>query len=544
MTPILCPAPDAELVALAEFTHFLPIAIAVGAFVFVTFMRRSYGFGYWAYGAFSLFFSAWLVIDLVLWTTPDYRLIVPFWNLLDLVNVIFFVFAWQFWHRMATGARPPAFSLIAGIAVILIQLGIVVSGNAVLGFDAEACEAIQGGISEYFKFAVESIIVLAIVAGAVFIRKEKENLLSVFTGSVLAFLTLFAVSSIVASLTGVFELELYAHLLLPVLLIPAVVEMIDRSTALPGLASTLAVTYVFLATILFQLFVLQTDTSFFEAFAVVVTSLTLSALVIRNAAQQIKARREKEELANQLAAQTEALANANERLKELDRAKTEFLSIASHQLRTPLAAIRGYASMIVEGDFGVPGKAMQEPLGRIVESGRLMANSIEDYLNVSRIEQGRMKYEMSDMDLAEVAKTVSAELTHDAERRGLTLSFATSGPLPVYADLGKVKQVVSNLIDNAIKYTEKGSIRVTTGSSGKTAWVQIVDTGVGIDPSEIAGLFEKFVRGRGAGKVNTSGTGLGLYVAKSIIEAQKGRIRIASEGKGKGSTFTVELPLK
>lgn len=232
-----------------------------------------------------------------------------------------------------------------------------------------------------------------------------------------------------------------------------------------------------------------------------------------------------------------------EALAELDRLKSEFLSVASHQLRAPITAIRGYSSLILEGDYGVPLETMKEPLGRIEESARGMTNSIEDYLNVSRIEQGRMKYEKSSFNVVEVAQKIVDELSPIASRKGLTFSLVPfEEPLVVNADVGKVKQVISNLVDNAIKYTEKGGVTVTFAKKLGKVQIIISDTGVGIAPDEINGLFEKFRRARNANKINTSGTGLGLYVAKQLVEGHSGTIRAESEGEGKGSTFTVEFP--
>lgn len=241
----------------------------------------------------------------------------------------------------------------------------------------------------------------------------------------------------------------------------------------------------------------------------------------------------------------QALEVANDRLKELDQLKSEFLSVASHQLRAPITAIRGYTSLLLEGDYGAPPDPMKEPLRRIEESARNMASSIEDYLDISRIEQGRMKYEKSDFNVVELAQKVIDEMSPVASRKGLTLSLTPFGEsLMVNADVGKIKQVISNLVDNAIKYTEKGGVTVTFAKESGKARILISDTGVGIAPDEIDGLFEKFKRARNANKVNTSGTGLGLYVAKQLIAGHNGSIHIESGGLGKGSSFIIELPIK
>lgn len=229
-------------------------------------------------------------------------------------------------------------------------------------------------------------------------------------------------------------------------------------------------------------------------------------------------------------------------LAEVDRMKDEFLSIASHQLRAPVTAIRGYAANILQGDYGPVPDHLKEPLETVQESSRLMATSIEDYLNISRIEQGRLKYERSVFDIADIAKKVSEELSPLTAKKKLELKTSIPEDLRVNADIGKIKQVITNLLDNSIKYTEHGSIALTVEKVGGKARVTIADTGVGISEDEMPGLFEKFKRARGANRVNTTGTGLGLYVAKQLVEGSGGRIWAESEGSGKGSRFSFELP--
>lgn len=231
-----------------------------------------------------------------------------------------------------------------------------------------------------------------------------------------------------------------------------------------------------------------------------------------------------------------------ESLAELDRLKTEFLSVATHQLRAPITAIRGYAANMIDGTYGALPPYLQEPLSVIQESARLMVNSIEDYLNISRIEQGRMKYEKSSFDVVQLATSVVQELAPVAGRKGLTLATGTLDSVNTYADIGKMKQVVTNLIDNAIKYTPKGTVTISVTRRGKEARITVEDTGVGIGKDDITKLFSKFTRARDANKVNTTGTGLGLYVARQLTEGNGGKIWVESDGVGKGSRFIVELP--
>ena len=239
----------------------------------------------------------------------------------------------------------------------------------------------------------------------------------------------------------------------------------------------------------------------------------------------------------------EELKALNEKLKGLDKLKTEFLSLASHQLRSPLTAIKGYTSMLLEGDFGVITDKQKEAIDRVFQSSSHLAKIVEDLLNVSKIEQGGMKYEMAPFDLAKAANELATDLSVTASKKGLDLKFVSDGHQHVVnGDMEKIRQVILNVIDNAIKYTEKGSITVTVSKDAATGMehVAVTDTGMGISPEEKDKLFQKFSRGAG-GKTNTGGSGLGLYLAKQISEAHGGSIAIDSPGVGLGSTFSILL---
>ena len=280
--------------------------------------------------------------------------------------------------------------------------------------------------------------------------------------------------------------------------------------------------------------------------SIVLTSITLlftaiiGFILLRSVRKEIKQRTELEHL-------TQKLAHANEKLKELDKLKSEFVSIASHQLRSPLTAIRGYASLLTDGTYGkLPAKAT-EALERISESSKNMAYSIEDYLNVSRIESGNMKYNYSDFNLKDEAEKVTDDLRSQAIKQGLGLIFRTNlkSRGVVHADIGKTVQIIQNLINNSIKYTPKGSIKVLVRDDvvKKRIFIDIEDTGIGMNEKTLASIFGKFERASNANSVNTGGTGLGLFVAKMMAEAMGGGITAHSEGDGKGSRFTIELPL-
>lgn len=243
---------------------------------------------------------------------------------------------------------------------------------------------------------------------------------------------------------------------------------------------------------------------------------------------------------------TRDLRKANAQLKKLDAAKSEFISIASHQLRTPLTVIKGYISMMLEGNFGPLSKMEEESLHKVFESNERLIQLVENLLNISRIESGRLQFNYQDTDLNKMVESVMEELEANAKKKGLILQYKSPAkPVSVLKlDDEKIRQVVMNLIDNAIKYTKQGSVTVKLEQDGDKIKFCVADSGMGIRPEDMGNLFKKFSRGTGTSLIHTEGTGLGLYVARMMIEAHKGKIWAESDGEGKGSKFCFELPTK
>jgi signal transduction histidine kinase len=244
--------------------------------------------------------------------------------------------------------------------------------------------------------------------------------------------------------------------------------------------------------------------------------------------------------------QEKELEQSNVRLRELDKQKTEFLSFASHQLRTPLTAIKWSAAAILDGTYGeLPGH-LEDPIRTIFSQSTLMAVFINDYLNVSRIEQGKMEYRFVPVNLLQTVEDATKELRGAVADRGLTLTMEPTEDRPmVWADPDKLTQVLTNIMDNAMKYTLKGSITISLKRMQKEGKVRVIvaDTGIGMDEATLHAVFSKFTRGDNAKQINSTGSGLGLFIVKTFIEAHHGTISIESDGIGRGSRFIIELPL-
>ncbi|MFA6571372.1 MAG: ATP-binding protein [Bacteroidota bacterium] len=292
--------------------------------------------------------------------------------------------------------------------------------------------------------------------------------------------------------------------------------------------------FILVRTVMFEK---RTD-QLIEGILLLVT-IVFGIYLIKSVNSEVKTREKVELLA-------EDLQKANVHLLDLNRQKSEFVSFATHQLRAPLTAMKGYASLILEGDMGEVSAKVREGVSRMYESTNTLVSIVNDYLNLSRIELGSMKYAFETIDLRVLIEDTIAEIKPNIEKTGIAFSFHADGggiDYRITADKDKLKQVIANVLDNSLKYTPRGSITASLSLDKNTHKFvfSVKDTGVGIARETLPLLFKKFSRAENANKTNIRGTGLGLYVAKQMIEAHHGTIRAESEGEGKGSTFTVEL---
>lgn len=247
-----------------------------------------------------------------------------------------------------------------------------------------------------------------------------------------------------------------------------------------------------------------------------------------------------------VSAKQTAAAIEKSRFYEDDQLKSEFVSIASHELLTPTAAIEGYLSMILDEKMAHVDPKAEEYLRKVQSSAHRLAELVSDLLSVSRIEGGRIVINKQPIEVSPVIQSVIDEIKVKADQAGIRLSYlAPTQPLPkVLADPERVAQVVTNLVSNAIKYNRpKGMIEISTQIDGKIVIVHVRDNGIGIDAKHLPHLFEKFYRVHDdTAAAEKVGTGLGLYITKSIVELQGGKIGVRSQ-PGVGSIFSFSLPI-
>jgi signal transduction histidine kinase len=531
---------------LIYYSHLTALILSLG-FGFFVFWNNRKAIITQVLFVITLCLAAWLWSDLVLWATERHELTMSFWSLTILFEPIIYAFSLYFVYLFVDGKDISFGKKVAIFAPLLITIALTPTAFALLGFDLTSCDrdAIEGPLA-YYGYFLEIAYVLWIVMLAFDRHVKAKNTgrrtqIALMATGIVLFLLSFAFGNIIGSLFadanflgedyswtigqyGLFGVPIFIGLLSYL-----IVKFKTFNVKLFG-AQALVFAIIFLVGSEF-LFVTSTVNQALVAVTFVLVCIG-GFLLVRSVRNEIAVK--------------ENLQKANDRLKELDKQKTEFVSFATHQLRSPLTSIRGNASLILEGDLGPISEPVRNTIQTIFTSIKTMVNVVEDYLNISRIELGTMKYNLVPMDFGELVRDVMNEQKVNIEAKGLKYSVAIDefGHYPVTADPDKFRQVIMNIVDNSIKYTPSGSISVSLEKDAARGMIRLVvaDTGVGIAHDVIPKLFQKFLRAPNASDANIHGTGLGLFIAKEIMSAHGGRIWAESDGEGAGSRFCVELP--
>jgi len=529
---------------LVHYSHYVAIfaALSIALLVFLNDPRSHVAR---LFLLFSGLFSVWTLFDVGLWSTNDPAVVMFLWSMQVLIEPLTFATALFLFYKYLKKKSPPLWSVIAGIVLLLPLVIFLPTPLNLEALYLSSCETAEGPLAQYYTYFVNILFTMAIILlGIKEIPKIKDlqqrKVARYFVFGLVIFLLTFTSGNIISSFTDDWTISQYGLFGMPIFAALIAYSIVQFKAFKVEIAAAQILVIAILALISSLLFVNDQYLSKLVAGATFFFALTVGFLLIRSVRNEFLQRLQLEKL-------TTDLEKANVRLQTLDKQKSEFVSIASHQLRSPLTSIRGYASMLLEESYGKIPVSAKEPLERIETSAKRMALAVEDYLNVSRIESGNMKYELADFNLKDEIERICDDVRPTALKSGLVLLFRTNleSKGVVHADVGKTVQIAHNLINNSIKYTEKGSISVYVRDdvNKKYTYVDVIDTGVGMSQETIDILFQKFSRAEGANRVNTTGTGLGLFVAFKMAEAMGGTITAHSAGEGKGSRFTLTLPL-
>lgn len=540
-----CAAYVADIENVLLYSHVAPaiIVFILGVFIFIKSRENLLAR---ILLAISTAFTIWVGLNLTIWFNYAHpTLLMAAWSIIEIFSVCLFALSLYFCYvYLEKKNLSPLMGFVLFTPIVPVVL-LATSSLYLIGYDPQECIAIEhepyiayvrvlklcyaGGLFGYLLFKL-------IRKRAALIGKE----ILVLGVGIISFLYSFLLAGYLSEQTGDYRYELYG-LFAVIIFITALGYLIVKYHAFNvKVLGAQALVLSMIALVAAEFLFISSVTNRILVAATLLLVCVSGYFLIGSVKREVQARERNERLAKDL-------AGANARLRELDRQKSEFVSIASHQLRSPLTAIRGYASMLLEGSYGAVPEKARGILERIQESSGYMATSIEDFLNVSRIEQGRMKYELTTVDISLMTGKVIEELQSFAQKQKVTLVLKPSSAPEASAnvDPGKMRQIIYNLIDNALKYTPKGTVEVEVrkNESAKVITIAISDTGVGMSLETQGAIFDKFIRAKNANSVNVSGTGLGLYVAKQMVEAMRGRINATSPGEGKGSTFTITIPM-
>ena len=609
---------------LVYYSHLTSIIVSLLIGFFVYFKNRRLLLAkllFWI----AITFSIWTVLSLITWTNNSSGIIMLDWSMDGIVYLLLCILVIYFFYVFIEN-KDISFNkkILFGLILLPIILFTPTKYN-LSGFNLTLCGS-AGFEGQYFTsyyYGLGFIIFLWILILS-FLRYKKANKefkkpLLIMTIGVELFLLTFFIAGFLASylvdkgLTNDFQLDQYGLFGMTVFmafLAYLIVKFKAFNIKLLGAQALVIFLVILVGSLLFV-----GDIYYIR----IITGITLLITMGVGLAliQSVKAEVKRKE---ELQLMSEKLSQANDQLRKLDNAKSEFISIASHQLRTPLTVIKGFVSLILEGTYGEVLPQVREALNKVYLSGERLINLVENLLSISRIESGRMEYQLNPTRLEGTLKELFDNFTILAINKGVKLEMKLpKDPLPeVMADESKIREVISNFIDNALKYTNKGKITVrveqipnteqetsskiqdtnskiqetsskeqetnskiqdtsdiqetsskeqetnfkiqdtsdmqeTSSKEQETNFkiqdtnravrITVSDTGIGIPATELPYLFVKFSRGKDTGRLNVSGTGLGLYVAKNIVEAHHGRVWAESDGDGLGSRFIMELPI-
>ncbi|MBU0671109.1 GAF domain-containing sensor histidine kinase, partial [Patescibacteria group bacterium] len=242
---------------------------------------------------------------------------------------------------------------------------------------------------------------------------------------------------------------------------------------------------------------------------------------------------------------TKEITEKNENLEELLRMKSEFLTVASHQLRTPTSIVRGMLSMLNEPDANkMTKKEKEEFIAQAFAASNNLEHVVHDLLSATELEGGKMKFNIEPLDPTPIIEEVILERQFMADEKGIALKFKKPKKKiqPILVDKYKLHELIANLLDNAIKYTLNGVVEIGLNPTEGKLDIYVKDTGIGLTEDDKEIIFGRFDRGERVLKIQPNGTGLGLYIVKEVIEDMNGSVKAESEGENKGSTFTITLP--
>ena len=547
MEPIFCPTTPFTLTHIIDvsfaprmlFYSYLPIvATAVILGFFVVLKNRKSPLTKTFLGV-TLTFALLVANELAQWIIVNGRLVLFSWHLTALLQIgmvtLLYRFVYIFLNKEDLGFNQKALLALSALPVIA-SLGTTLN---ISSLDLSGCEGVNGYLWSY-------VYILEIVLGtiAVFMcikkyrglpakTKTKEQAGVLACGTAL-FFVFFLTPTIAGDSLLFYEFNLIGPLGMLFFLATITYMMVRFGTFNIKLLATQALVWALWAMIGAILFVAQTDATRIVTATTEAIAVVFGIMLIKTVRKEVAQREELQQL-------TQELAQKNQKLQELDVQKSQFLSFASHDLKSPVNVIKQFASLILDKTYSTPEKIM-ETAQKIKSNAERAVGLVDDFLDLRRLEDGKMEYAFEKKNVVTLVHDIVEDFKVLAkQQKNIDVIFtSTRNEVLANLDVSRFSQVIQNLLSNSLKYTELGTIAVNIKDEQSTALIEVKDTGIGMSAELIPTLFEQFHRAPGVAK-KIQGTGLGLYISKQIVLGHGGEIWVSSEGAGKGSSFFVRI---
>jgi len=482
----------------------------------------------------SLLFAIWSVLDLFTWLSTDTRIIMFAWAPTGLIEALFYVLSLYFVYVFITkNDASLKQKILWGIILLPLMVMIPLKLN-LSGFSSDGCNALESNYSLYYKYFVEIISAITIlIFSIVKISRESDKILRkqillLLTGISLFLLSFFSavfLSSYLADkgiLSG-FVFEVYG-LFGTLIFMSSLVFLIVRFKAFDiKLIGSQALVWTLIIIIGSEFFFIQNNTNrVLTAITLVISAIT-GIMIVRSVKKEVALREELQ------------VANDNQQL---------LIRFITHQVKGFFTKSKMIFASALEGDLGEMNEPMKDMMKIGLESDNKAVDMVQEVLKASSLRTGEMTYNFEETSAVDFVKEIAEGFRKTAEEKGL--QYGVNLPMDnikFKIDKLQMTQVIKNLIDNSVKYTLKGSVKVSLKVSKPNILFTIHDTGVGLSDADKAKLFKEGGRGEESLKVNVNSTGYGLFIVKKIVEGHGGKIWAESAGRGHGSRFCVELPV-
>lgn len=495
--------------------------------------------------AISVIFSLWSAGDILLWTQIDSSIIMLIWSLWFSVFTTIFLLSFYFLYafiKQKDASMPwKIFFTVPALLVLLLSP----TAYNLSGFNLADCSAIENSLMINLVYILTSLIFLSIcIFGIREFKKATDSIsrrrIAFSTIGIVLFLTCFSIATYIASIANLFNaepdtftIEQYGYFGMTIFIAFLTYSIVKYKAFNVKLLAAQALVATLILLIGSQFFFIRNPVSLVLNGITFALSTIFGLLLVKSVQREIHTREQLERLADEL-----QRANAGQET---------FIHFLSHEMKGYFSVARNAFSAIIEGDYGPVSPELTAMAGTALQRTSDGVDTVENILKSANLKSGKVAYTMKPFDIGNSIIAVIKAMEQNIKARRLTLQ-AKVAEGPDYIINGDqenlTRHVIRNLIDNAINYTPSGNIEVELVRKDSSVLLSIKDSGVGINAEDKKRLFTEGGRGKDATKVNAHSTGHGLFIAKNIVDAHKGKIWAESEGDGKGTTFYVELPVK